>query len=180
MHPDLHSIARPEIGPESDGSASNGPASGQAGSGGVVVLDREHREALAGWARMGYPHETCGLLVGRRLENRGVEGSLHPPRVVVSRVVEAPNLNTDRAHDRYELDPSAFVAADLAARSEDLEVVGFWHSHPDSPARPSETDRRAAWEGYSYLIASVTPDGLADLRSWRLEGADFLEEDLST
>jgi len=54
--------------------------------------------------------------------------------------------------------------------------VGIWHSHPDHPARPSETDRAAAWEGWSYLIASVTDAGLSELRSWRLSGERFLEE----
>jgi proteasome lid subunit RPN8/RPN11 len=60
-----------------------------------------------------------------------------------------------------------------------LEIIGIWHSHPDHPARPSETDRAAAWEGWSYLIASVTKHGVADLRSWRLQGKDFVEENIT-
>jgi proteasome lid subunit RPN8/RPN11 len=59
-----------------------------------------------------------------------------------------------------------------------LEVVGVWHSHPDHPARPSETDRNGAWEGWSYLILSVTAEGVPDLRSWRLRGEHFEEEDV--
>jgi proteasome lid subunit RPN8/RPN11 len=57
-----------------------------------------------------------------------------------------------------------------------MEVVGIWHSHPDHPAQPSETDRQAAWEGWSYMILSVTGEGVSDVRSWRLDGDAFIEE----
>lgn len=116
----------------------------------------------------GYPYETCGVVTGRQ-----IEGEVH-----VAGMIQASNLNRERANDRYELDPADFLAADQQARAEGIEIVGIWHSHPDHPARPSETDRNAAWEGYSYLIASVICDGIADLRSWRLEGTEFVEEDL--
>jgi proteasome lid subunit RPN8/RPN11 len=124
------------------------------------------RDQLAALVTAGYPHETCGLLLGRS-EGRAVR---------VERLHAARNLNAQRAHDRYELDPHDFLRADEAARAAALDIVGVWHSHPDHPARPSETDRAAAWEGWSYLIASVTGDGLQDLRSWRLSGERFLEE----
>jgi proteasome lid subunit RPN8/RPN11 len=68
--------------------------------------------------------------------------------------------------------------ADAGARASRLDVVGIWHSHPDHPARPSATDERAAWEGWSYLIAGVGRAGLTDLRSWRLSGREFVEEPL--
>ena len=92
------------------------------------------------------------------------------------RIVKARNLNVERAHDRFELDPKDFVTADAQARRDGLEIVGIWHSHPDHPARPSETDRAKAWEGYSYVIASVTNEGVVELRSWRLDDGRFLEE----
>lgn len=114
----------------------------------------------------GYPHETCGLLVGRQTAQR----------VEVEQVVAARNLNTERAYDRYEIDPEDFLCADRNARAEGLEIVGVWHSHPDHPARPSETDHAAAWGGWSYVIVSVTREGVAELRSWRLNGEQFEEE----
>lgn len=128
------------------------------------------RAELEGWIAEGYPHETCGLVIG----TQAADG------VRVHRVVQAANLNTARARDRYELDPQAMVAADAAARREGLDVVGIWHSHPDHPARPSETDRSKAWEGWSYLIISVTDAGVADLRSWRLAGEAFTEEPVTS
>ena len=74
------------------------------------------------------------------------------------------------------LDPDDLISADLAAREAGLEVVGFWHTHPDHPAHPSETDREAAWDGYSYVILSVSGKRVEDLRSWRLNGEGFVEE----
>lgn len=125
------------------------------------------RDEIAAWAGRGHPRETCGLLVGRAGAGR----------VEVARVVEAKNLNRERA-DRYELDPADHLAADRAARRDGLEIVGFWHSHPDCPARPSTTDLAAAWEGYSYLIVAVTAAGETDFHSWRLHGDRFREETL--
>lgn len=136
-----------------------------------------HGEVLAELTRLvegGYPHEVCGLLIGRV--------AAHGPQVV--RLAVAKNLQRERAADRYQLDPDDFVAADQAARADGLEIVGIWHSHPDSPAWPSVTDLEAAWEGYSYLIAALRGDGrqsgkLVEVCSWRLgEERLFLQEPL--
>ncbi len=124
------------------------------------------RRSLEELVLEGYPHETCGLLIGRQ----------NAQQVEVEQVVAARNLNTERAHDRYEIDPEDFLCADRNARAEGLEIVGVWHSHPDHPARPSETDRTAAWGGWSYVIVSVTRESIAELRSWRLSGEQFEEE----
>jgi proteasome lid subunit RPN8/RPN11 len=136
----------------------------------LVHIPPDVRAELERWIATGYPHETCGLMIGTQ------DGDA----VKVRRVVQAANLNEERAHDRYELDPQAMMTADAAARAEGLDVVGVWHSHPDHPARPSETDRSKAWEGWSYVIVSVTEAGVADLRSWRLYGDTFAEESVTS
>jgi proteasome lid subunit RPN8/RPN11 len=123
-------------------------------------------ESLNAFALQGYPRETCGLLLGVR---RGDEHA-------VTEVRRARNLDVERAEDRYELDPDDFFAADREARAAGLGIVGIWHSHPDHPARPSATDRDGAWPGWSYLIVSVGRDGVGEIRSWRLNGGDFVEE----
>lgn len=138
----------------------------------MLILPEDQRERLEAFVTAGYPHETCGVLVGR------VSGAADDPTGTVVRVEACANLDTERARDRYDLDPDDFLRADRAARAEGLEIVGIWHSHPDHPARPSETDRSRAWEGWSYLIASVTADGVADLASWRLDGGVFRSEPL--
>ncbi len=136
----------------------------------MLLLTAQVRADLESWVRAGYPRETCGVLVGR--EERGLTRVL--------RAFQAENRVVERARDRYELDPGDFIAADGEARAQGLSVVGIWHSHPDHPAVPSETDRRAAWEGWSYLILSVGAEGVESLRSWSFAAGVFHEEGLRT
>ena len=136
----------------------------------MLALPAEVRVEIERWIRAGYPEETCGLLIGRN----------HLGRIEVARATQAKNLDRVRARDRYELDPADFLSADLAARAAGLEIVGVWHSHPDHPAEPSETDRAAAWEGWSYVIVEVTRAGVAAVRSWRLQGDRFHEEPITS
>lgn len=114
----------------------------------------------------GYPHETCGLLVGR----------FAPGRTEVVRAAQAANLNTERAADRYELDPADFHRIETAADADGLEVVGIWHSHPDVAPIPSETDHVRAWDGYAYLIVRVGDAGAEEWRSWLRDGETFREQ----
>ncbi len=112
--------------------------------------------------------ETCGCLLGSR------DGAaVHVQHVRLGR-----NLNTERARDRYELDPQDLLRAEDEARVCGLDVVGIWHSYPDHAAEPSETDRASAWEGWSYVILSVSSEGVSSIRSWRLSSDVFLEEEI--
>lgn len=130
-----------------------------------VQLAATDRRRLRTWAEAGYPHEACGLLIG----DSGPDG------IRVRTVRQAPNLESERAADRYELDPRAILAADEQARALDLDVVGFWHSHPDTSAVPSKTDRAAAWPCYAYLIVSVKAGSATDMRVWSLTDGAFEE-----
>lgn len=132
----------------------------------VLHLPRELRARIAAYAAAGYPRETCGLLVGRAAAHA----------TLVEDLVQARNLNRERARDRDELAPEDLLAADGAARERGLEIVGVWHSHPDHPAVPSATDLEGVWSDWSYLIAAVEPAGMGDLRSWRLQDDEFVEE----
>ncbi|MBI2313754.1 MAG: M67 family metallopeptidase [Betaproteobacteria bacterium] len=132
----------------------------------TLQLSGELKARIENLVRTGYPHETCGLLIGRQANGT----------VSVTEALAARNLNRERARDRFELDPQAFLDADRHARDTGQEVVGIWHSHPDHPARPSEIDRSLAWPGWSYVILSVSRDGIQDFRSWRLAGNRFEEE----
>lgn len=125
------------------------------------------RVAIASWATEAYPYESCGLLIGERTS----------ADYAIIRVTQANNLNLERAHDRYELDPQDLLEADSAARAQGLEVLGVWHSHPDHPAKPSETDRLKAWPEWSYVILEVMDDGVHDMRSWRLNDVQIFNEE---
>ncbi|MCI0400552.1 MAG: M67 family metallopeptidase [Gammaproteobacteria bacterium] len=134
-------------------------------------IPKEVLGSLKSIVMAGYPYEVCGLMTGKVTKDA----------VNVCRVMTARNLNTERAYDRYELAPDDMLSADQEAKRRGLEIVGIWHSHPEHPAQPSETDRTLAWEGWSYVILSVTREGVADVRSWRLNGKrQFVEEGIET
>lgn len=105
------------------------------------------------------PEEVCGVLAGRR----------DPDHATATRRV--PNV-ADRPRSRYELDPEATMTAVDAAATDGDDVVGFYHSHPESAPVPSATDRaRATWTGYVYLIVSP-PEAI---RAYRFTGDGFDE-----
>jgi proteasome lid subunit RPN8/RPN11 len=114
-----------------------------------------------------YPHECCGVLVGNA-------GNV---RVAVE-AHSTGNLNTERAHDRFELDPRDYMRIDREVRARGLDIIGIYHSHPDHPAQPSATDLAAAWEGYSYVIVSVRKGEAGDFHSFELIGGAFAQEEV--
>ena len=142
----------------------------------MLILNAATEGALQAHAQAGYPREVCGLLVGR------VETPGGARRVLEAR--EAANLNRERAADRYDLDPSDYLRIENDARARRLEVLGVYHSHPDHPSLPSETDRQRAeeiWQeaaSWSYLILEVVAGRLASRRSWVLRGRVFQEEEV--
>ena len=138
----------------------------QTGDSKSLCLGESTAAELARWARAGYPEERCGVLVGRELAEA----------IVAHRAIVVANVSAERKHDRYVLDPDGFLRADVEARAAGHEVVGFWHTHPDHPARPSRTDLEAAWEGYVYVIVAVNAAWATELRAWRLHGEEFLEQ----
>jgi proteasome lid subunit RPN8/RPN11 len=133
----------------------------------TVVAGGELRRLAA----LSYPLEGCGILIGH-LHHQPSGGA---PLVVDT--VGGRNLVVDRAHDRYELDPADIVAAEKRARRQDMDVVGFWHTHPDHPAEPSRYDTERAWLEYVYAICSTGRTGVMDTRWWQLHerSGQFLE-----
>jgi len=109
-------------------------------------------------AEAGYPHEICGLLIGKVDEESW--------QVEEARQIE--NLNKERAADRFQLDPAGYQAVDRELRGSDMEIIGVFHSHPDCPAKPSPTDLESAWEGFLYPIISVCDGTVAEQLNWSL------------
>jgi len=117
-----------------------------------------------------YPKEGCGIFLGT------VDGDAD---VVDVRL--ATNLRQDRARDRYIMDPKDILLAEREAEARGLEVVGFWHTHPDHPARPSQYDADHAWPDYVYVIMAIEGGRMADVTGWVLESESpprFREEPL--
>src|SRR5262245_4265582 len=144
--------------------------------GDVLILNDAAARALEAHAESGYPREVCGLLVGRIDSPGGAR------RILEAR--QAGNLNRERATDRYDLDPTDYLRIESEARALRLEVLGVYHSHPDHPSLPSETDRMRAeeiWQegaSWSYLILEVAAGRLASRRSWVLRERIFHEEEI--
>ena len=96
-----------------------------------------------------YPYECCGILLGRAREEA----------IEVASLMRAGNTRTDAAHNRYHIDPRELIAAQREGRKLGLDIVGFYHSHPDHPAQWSQTDfAEAHWFGCAYLITAVDGD----------------------
>jgi proteasome lid subunit RPN8/RPN11 len=105
-----------------------------------------------------YPHECCGALFGRDAENSREVLDLLP----------LENRRNDSPRNRFEVTPEDVRLAESMARAKQLELIGWYHSHPDAPARPSDFDREHAWPWYSYIIVSIQAREPRDTRSWRL------------
>jgi proteasome lid subunit RPN8/RPN11 len=111
-----------------------------------------------------YPHECCGVLLGR-FDDDGAK--------TVTRAAPCGNTRLDSAHNRYHIDPKELIQIQREGRERGEEIVGFYHSHPDHPARWSVTDlAEAHWIGCSYVITSVEAGRAAVTNSFELTGSD--------
>ena len=124
---------------------------------------REHGEAT-------YPHECCGVLLGRFSVEDG------RPINDVDDAIRAGNTRSDSAHNRYHIAPQELVRIQRTGRERGLDIVGFYHSHPDHPAQWSPTDfAEAHWLGCSYVITAVEKGAARQTNSFVLTGSN--EED---
>ena len=119
----------------------------------VKLLQRIHAHGVET-----YPHECCGALLGADGESS---------REVVE-LLPLANRRDDSPRNRFELTADDVRQAEMVAEEKRLELIGWYHSHPDAPARPSEFDRDHAWPWYSYIIVSVQKGEPRDTTSWRL------------
>jgi proteasome lid subunit RPN8/RPN11 len=110
-------------------------------------------------AKEAYPEECAGALVGMDV------GEM---KIVVD-VWRAQNTHEEERSRRFLIEPSRIKEFEERARERDMDLLGFYHSHPDHLAEPSEYDREHAWPYYSYVITAVGEDRIEDLRSWVLK-----------
>lgn len=124
-----------------------------------LVISPRHLQTVGLHGSTTYPEECCGVLIGRSLDGG---------TTLVERLLSVDNERGDSRHNRYVIAPETVLAAQREARAAGLEIVGYYHSHPDHPSRPSDFDREHAWPGLSYLIVAVERGKVVDARSWRL------------
>ncbi len=123
----------------------------------LLSISKELAERIRAHGAETYPHECCGALLGRDDEAREILGLF--PLI---------NRRDDSPQNRFSVTAQDVLDAEKSARRQGLDVVGWYHSHPDHPARPSAYDRDHAWPWYSYIIVSVAQGQPQDMTSWRL------------
>jgi proteasome lid subunit RPN8/RPN11 len=120
----------------------------------MPALDADAEQEIRRHGAETYPNECCGALIANG-----------------DRIVEAyrlPNTTAEGARRRFMIGPGDYRLAEARARARHGTLAGFHHSHPDHPARPSETDLAQAWPNLTYIIVAVRAGTPEDLKSWRL------------
>ena len=126
----------------------------------MIRIRTEQIEEIRQHGVKDYPYECCGLLLG----------CYEPEGKTVSETYPISNAREESAkRNRFLITPEEMMRGERYARAKDLEVLGFYHSHPDSPAVPSRYDLEHAWPTYSYIIVSTTAGQAKDLFSWEQE-----------
>ena len=132
-----------------------------------VRLDPQVDAAIRAHGSETYPNECCGALIGR-------DGN-------VTETLALPNTTEEGPRRRFMVRPQDYRAAEQRAADSGGELLGFYHSHPDHPARPSQYDLDHAWPFFSYVIVSVRDGVSGDMTAWRLreDRSAFDQEELN-
>lgn len=126
----------------------------------MLKLNNQHADIIRKHGESDYPYECCGLLLGSQTGNQKT----------VNEVYAISNAREESAkRNRFLIEPEELMRGERHARALGLEVVGFYHSHPDHPAQPSQYDQDHAWPVYSYVIVSVQQGMAKELTSWELD-----------
>jgi len=135
----------------------------------AIELQRHQIEQIQQDGKQTYPNECCGVLLGKEQEGRKV----------VLEILPLQNARDDSPRNRFLILPEDLLHSDREARRRGMDIVGFYHSHPDHPARPSEYDREHAWPWYTYIILAVGNGLPGEMTAWLLSddrGSFFPEE----
>lgn len=140
----------------------------------MLKLSREIYDQIRRHGESTYPYECCGALLGSNGEGDAREVLLAIP---------TQNVCIGSPQYRYQIAPEDLIHLQITAREKGMEILGFYHSHPDHPAHWSKTDlAEAHWIGCSYLITSVIRSGAEQTNSFLLQGPEaqksFQEEEI--
>ena len=137
----------------------------------MIYLTEEHKKAIEAHGEATYPFECGGMLIGHLAENG--------ERTVVE-TFPLENSSTEDQKNRVLILPKDVLRAERYARSQKMDVIGYYHSHPEDVAVPSQYDLDHALPVWSYIIVSVLQGKAADLRSWVMENdrSKFNKEDI--
>ncbi len=142
----------------------------------MISLPPHASETMRAQARAAYPRECCGALFGHTRDGDGAASR------EVLRSVPLANAWMGAQERRYLIDGETVLELEAQVEREGLQLIGFYHSHPDHPPIPSAFDREHAWPWYTYVIVAVSPEAVGPVRAWRLadDRSAFHEEVLAT
>ena len=141
----------------------------------MVKIGKEAYDGMIKHCESGYPYEVCGVMIGNEnevLHYRECRNLIAEDNVETE-FKNSNSLDKERLRDRFELDPKSYMEADEWARTKGLEIVGIYHSHPDHPSKPSETDRQVASPFWGYIIFSINKGKFNDARLWYINEDDY-------
>ena len=136
----------------------------------MLIISQKLIDEIKKQGEKGYPYEICGFLIGKMDYQTDTREALE--------VYQVENQNKERANDRFEIDPKDYLKVENYADSKSLQIVGIYHTHPDHPDRPSQTDLMFAQPDLSYIIMSIENGKYKSFRSWilNLDENKFKEE----
>ena len=140
-----------------------------------LIVSPEVYAAIRTHGEQTYPNECCGIMLGKNIGDD----------LEVWMLIRAGNTRTDSAHNRYHIAPQELIAAQREGRKNGLDILGFYHSHPDHPAMWSQTDfAEAHWFGCAYVITAIEKGRAAITNSFLLTGTSeddkaFVEQEIS-
>ena len=139
----------------------------------MIVVIEKHLAEMRQHGERDYPFECCGFLLGRFHDNG--------QRTVVATYAISNAREEAAKRDRFLIRPEEHMRGEKYARSQGLDIIGCYHSHPDDRAVPSQYDLDHAWPTYSYIVMAVEQGQAADLRSWQMkpDRSEFEEEELA-
>jgi proteasome lid subunit RPN8/RPN11 len=133
----------------------------------MIKMNKNDYEMILEHARKCVPEEACGLIAG----------NVEDGDKVIKKVYILTNI--DHSNEHFSLDPKEQLAAVKDMRANGYTPLGNWHSHPESPSRPSDEDKRLAYDSKaSYMILSLMDDANPVLNSFHIEGTESEKEDL--
>ncbi|MDR3243844.1 MAG: M67 family metallopeptidase [Elusimicrobiota bacterium] len=136
----------------------------------MINISQDIENAIREEGQKAYPNECCGILIGL-LEN--------DKRIIKENIAIKNAQTNEEQYHRFLIEPQDLMKAEFLARKKGFDILGFYHTHPDCPAKPSQYDTERAFVFYSYIILSVQKGEAKELKSWRLsEDREFEIEEI--
>ena len=137
----------------------------------VLKIDNTHFELIKAYGVESYPNECCGFLLGKQTDGH---------KEVLTTLPAANTREESEQYHRFLITAEQFLQSEKFAKEHNMDIIGFYHSHPNAEARPSAYDLEHSWPWYSYVIVSLKQNVVQKVTSWVLKDdrAKFDEEEI--